>query len=424
MNVRAAEAPRRWAWLAVVAAVALALAGCGGGPAKAAIGKQTVTMWMYPVISDQGQNNAFWARLASSFERQHPNITIDISEQTWASRQEAVSAALASGKPPDMILMIPDQIPQYAAQGSLQPLNSLVSGQTSKFMPSTIDGLSYGGKLYAIPLYQDVGTVVYNKKLFAEAGITTMPETWGQMRADAPLLAAKGIPLLDYSGSPAQTLNLTFYQFLWQAGGSVFSHNGKQVVIDSKQGVAALSFLVNLEKEHAMPPDAATNGSQPGLSPFAQGKAAMTFGIDLETAQQLAGYLGRQNVVIGSPLHDTRTVTFGNPGGLVLTKDAAHAAGAKEFLQYLMQPKVEAQISKATGYFAPRKDVPIQSKDPWVKSFSQALPYAYAGDQNIQARKVMAVVADSVQSALLNKQSPSQALKQATQQANGQMASG
>ncbi|HEX4214549.1 MAG TPA: extracellular solute-binding protein, partial [Candidatus Dormibacteraeota bacterium] len=400
MNVRAAEAPRRWAWLAVVAAVALALAGCGGGPAKAAIGKQTVTMWMYPVISDQGQNNAFWARLASSFERQHPNITIDISEQTWASRQEAVSAALASGKPPDMILMIPDQIPQYAAQGSLQPLNSLVSGQTSKFMPSTIDGLSYGGKLYAIPLYQDVGTVVYNKKLFAEAGITTMPETWGQMRADAPLLAAKGIPLLDYSGSPAQTLNLTFYQFLWQAGGSVFSHNGKQVVIDSKQGVAALSFLVNLEKEHAMPPDAATNGSQPGLSPFAQGKAAMTFGIDLETAQQLAGYLGRQNVVIGSPLHDTRTVTFGNPGGLVLTKDAAHAAGAKEFLQYLMQPKVEAQISKATGYFAPRKDVPIQSKDPWVKSFSQALPYAYAGDQNIQARKVMAVVADSVQSAL------------------------
>jgi multiple sugar transport system substrate-binding protein len=424
MNVRAAEAPRRWAWLAVVAAVALALAGCGGGPAKAAIGKQTVTMWMYPVISDQGQNNAFWARLASSFERQHPNITIDISEQTWASRQEAVSAALASGKPPDMILMIPDQIPQYAAQGSLQPLNSLVSGQTSKFMPSTIDGLSYGGKLYAIPLYQDVGTVVYNKKLFAEAGITTMPETWGQMRADAPLLAAKGIPLLDYSGSPAQTLNLTFYQFLWQAGGSVFSHNGKQVVIDSKQGVAALSFLVNLEKEHAMPPDAATNGSQPGLSPFAQGKAAMTFGIDLETAQQLAGYLGRQNVVIGSPLHDTRTVTFGNPGGLVLTKDAAHAAGAKEFLQYLMQPKVEAQISKATGYFAPRKDVPIQSKDPWVKSFSQALPYAYAGDQNIQARKVMAVVADSVQSALLKKQYPSQALKQATQQANGQMASG
>lgn len=424
MNMRAARAPRRWAWLAAVAGVALALAGCGGGPAKAVVGKQTVSMWMYPVIAGQAQNNAFWSKLAGAFERQHPNITVNVSEQTWASRQEAVSASLASGKPPDLMLMIPDQIPQYAAQGSLQPLNGLVSGQTSKFLPSTINGLSYGDRLYAIPLYQDVGTVVYNKKLFAEAGITKMPETWSEMRTDAPLLAARGIPLLDYAGSPAQTLNLTYYQFLWQAGGSVFSKNGKQVVIDSKQGVSALSFLVDLEKEHAMPPDAATNGSQPGLSPFEQGKAAMTFGIDLQTAEQIAGYIGRQNVVIGSPLTDKRQVTFGNPGGLVLTKDAAHAAGAKLFLQYLMEPKVEAQISQATGYFAPRKDVAIQSKDPWVKSFSEALPYAYAGDQNIEARKVMAVVADSVQSALLNKQSPKQALEQATQQANNQMASG
>lgn len=425
------------AWLGRVAGVlagGLLLTACAGGGAAAGItgagggnqvtGNQTVTMWMYPVISQQNQNNAFWSKIAAGFHKKHPNITVDVSEQTWASRQEAVGASLASGKPPDMMLMIPDQIPQFAAQGSLVPLNSVLGSQRSKFMPSTVNGLSFGGKLYAIPLYQDVGTVVYDKKLFNEAGITTMPETWAEMNKDAPILAAKGIPLLDYGGAPAQTLNLEFYQFLWQAGGSVFSKGGKKVIVDSKQGVAALSFLVNLEKEHAMPPDAATNGTEPGLSPFEQGKAAMTFGLDLKTAQTAAGYLGRDNVVVGQPLTDVRQVTFGNPGGLVLTKDAPHPAAAKEFLSYLMTPQVEAQISEATGYFAPRKDVPIQSTDPWAKTYEKALAYAYPGDQYVQARKVMAIIAPNVQAALLNKMTPQQALQQAQEQANSELESG
>lgn len=417
------------AWIGPVAAALVAAlvfaAGSGGGRADAlalsngATGKQTVNMWMYPVISDQSQNNAFWTKIASDFHKQHPNITVNVSEQTWASRQEAVSASLASGSPPDMMLMIPDQIPQYAQ--SLVPLNSVLGSEKSKFLPSTVNGLSFAGKLYAIPLYQDVGTVVYDKKLFNEAGITTMPETWAEMNQDAPILAAKGIPLLDYGGDPSQTLNLEFYQFLWQAGGSVFSKGGKKVVIDSKQGVAALSFLVNLEKEHAMPPDAATNGNEPGLSPFEQGKAAMTFALDLKTAETAAGYLGRDNVVIGMPLKDKKQVTFGNPGGLVLTKDAPHAAAAKVFLKYLMGSGVEAEISQATGYFPPRKDVPIQSTDPWAKTYEKALPYAYPGDQYTQARKVMAVIAPQVQAALLNKMSPQQALQQAQQTANSEM---
>lgn len=427
------------AWLGRVAGVlagGLLLTACAGGGGAAAAdisgasggdqvtGNQTVTMWMYPVISQQDQNNAFWSKIAADFHKKHPNITVDVSEQTWASRQEAVGASLASGKPPDMMLMIPDQIPQFAAQGSLVPLNSLLGSQRSKFMPSTVNGLSFGGKLYAMPLYQDVGTVVYDKKLFNEAGITTMPETWAEMNKDAPILAAKGIPLLDYGGSPAQTLNLEYYQFLWQAGGSVFSKGGKKVTVDSKQGVAALQFLVNLEKEHAMPPDAATNGTEPGLSPFEQGKAAMTFALDLKTAQTAAGYLGRDNVAVGEPLTDVRKVTFGNPGGLVLTKDAPHPAAAKEFLRYLMTTQVESEISQATGYFAPRKDVPFQSTDPWAKTYEKSLAYAYPGDQYVQARKVMAIIAPDVQAALLNKMTPQQALRQAQQQANSELESG
>jgi multiple sugar transport system substrate-binding protein len=417
---------RKLAPLVTAAVVTVCLASCGGSATPGAVsGPQTVTMWMYPVISNQAQNDAFWNSIARGFEAQNRNITIDISEQTWASRQEAVSAAVASGKPPDLLLMIPDQVPQYAAQGALEPVGSVLGGSAGQFLPSTTGGLSFGGRLYGVPLYQDVGAPVYDKALFAQAGIMQLPETWSEMLADAPKLAARGIPLLDYSGSPQQTLNLTFYQYLWQAGGSVFSRDGKRVVVDSRQGVAALQFLVDLQKAQGMPPDAATaTGASLQTRPIALGKAAMALGLDLPGAEQLGTLLGKQNVAVGMPIKGVRQVTFGNPGGLVLTSASSHKAAATKFLQYLITPKVEAEISKATGYYAPRRDVQVQSSDPWAQQFAKALPYAYAGDQNAQARKVMAIVATYVQAALLGKQSPQQALTAAAQEANSQMGGG
>ena len=411
--------------LAAGAVMAVFLAACGGGSAPASggvTGKQTVTMWMYPLISDAAQNTKFWNQLAAGFHAGHPNITVDISQQTWASRQEAVTAALASGKPPDLMLMIPDQIPQYAAQGTLQPVSDVLGSTKSAFRPSTISGLSYQGKLYAVPLYQDVGTVVYNKKLLTAAGIDRAPETWSEMMTDAPKLAANGVSLLDYPGSPQQTLNLTFYQFLWQAGGSVFSPDGKRVVINSRQGVAALTFLVNLEKARGMPADAAT---QVGTgAAFQQGKAAMVTSTDLKTAEQYATSLGRDNLEVGMPLRDVKQKTFGNPGGLVLTRASQHKAAAQEFLKYLISPAVETRLSDATGYYPPRNDVHLQSTDPWIAQFGKALSYAYAGDQNAYARRVMATVATYVQAALLGKQSPRDALDAAAAEANSQVSGG
>ena len=77
---------------------------------------------------------------------------------------------------------------------------------------------------------------------------------------------------MDYAGTTEQTLNLSFYPFLWQAGGSVFTEDGTDIAFDSQEGISALEFLVDLKKAGGLPADAATASIAVEGSPWAAGK--------------------------------------------------------------------------------------------------------------------------------------------------------
>ena len=224
----------------LAALLALSLTACG-----APVPDDVVTLWMYPIIDDEPASRAFWGKVEAGFEAAH-DIDLRIQLQPWAARQEKIGTALLSGSGPDVVLLQPDMIPQYVGQRALQPVGDVVAASGRAFRPAAVTSLSVRGEVYGVPLYQTVTTTVYNRRLFAEAGITALPRTWDEVRAAAPKLAARGVPVLDYPGSAEETLNITFYPLLWQAGGSVFSADGRRSAFSSPEGVAALRFLAGL----------------------------------------------------------------------------------------------------------------------------------------------------------------------------------
>ena len=62
-------------------------------------------------------------------------------------------------------------------------------------------------------------------------------------------LKAKGIDGFNYFASTDQTLNISFYPLLWQAGGDVFSKDGKSAAFNQQPGVDALTFLASFAPE-------------------------------------------------------------------------------------------------------------------------------------------------------------------------------
>ena len=94
--------------------LAAALSSCGddsGGSDSGA--KKSVTLWMYPVIGDQAASTAYWKKVETDFEAANGDIDLKIEAQTWDKRDEKLAAAFAGKKGPDVVLQIPDQLPQY-----------------------------------------------------------------------------------------------------------------------------------------------------------------------------------------------------------------------------------------------------------------------------------------------------------------------
>jgi multiple sugar transport system substrate-binding protein len=398
--------------------LAAALSSCGGGDDSGSTSKKSVTLWMYPVIADQAASDAYWKKVETDFEAANSGIDLKVEAQPWANREEKVAAAFSGKKGPDVLLMIPDQIPQYVKSGSLEPVDDVVAPEKDKFLPAAIPGLTVEGKVYGAPIYHTVTTTMYNKTVLTKAGISKPPETWDEIKAAAPKLKAAGFSTLDYSASPEATLNLNFYPLLWQAGGKVFAEDGKSVTFNQAPGLEALTFLKSLWDEGAIPKTALTAGNVVADSPFGKGQVAMAMTSVPADVATVTKTWGAANVELGTPLTGKKQVGFGLPGGLVVNAASENVDGAKKFLSFMTQAAQLDALSKASGFYSPRTDAKSESTDPNSAKFKDALQYAVPGEPNPAARQIMSFLSTEIQAVLTGKKQPQQALDDAAKQAN------
>ncbi|MGW6278306.1 ABC transporter substrate-binding protein [Kribbella sp. NPDC055071] len=396
--------------------LAAALSSCSGSDSPDA--KKTVTLWMYPVIADQATNDAYWKKVETDFEAANSGIDLKVEAQVWDARDQKIAAAFAGKKAPDVLLMIPDQIPQYVVNGSLEPIDDVISPLKDKFLPGAVPGLTVQGKIYGAPIYNTVSTTMYNKTILTKAGITKPPETWDEIKAAVPKIKAAGFSTLDYSASPEATLNLNFYPLLWQAGGKVFADDGKSVTFNQAPGLEALTFLKSLWDEGAIPKSGLTNVNKIADQPLGKGQVAMAITSTPADAATVATSWGKDNVELGTPLTGKKQVGYGIPGGLVLNAASSNKDEAKKFLSFMVQPAQLEGLSKASGYFTPLADTKPPTGDPNAAKFADALQYCYAGEANPSARQVMGLLSTEIQAVLTGKKQPQQALDDAAKQAN------
>lgn len=168
--------------LLLMAAVA---AGCGGGGAEAE-GKKTVHIYQFKVeISEP------LARLKTEFEKEHPDIQLDIQSVGGGTDYGAsLRAKFSSGDEPDIFTIggnrERDMWLEYLEDLSGEPWAGDVKELAAEQM--TVDG-----KLYGMPMNLEGYGFIYNKDLFKQAGITDKPVTLTQLREAAEKLKAAGI---------------------------------------------------------------------------------------------------------------------------------------------------------------------------------------------------------------------------------------
>ncbi|MEV0569962.1 sugar ABC transporter substrate-binding protein [Dactylosporangium sp. NPDC050588] len=409
---------RRFAPVAVAALVAGLLAACGGGSGDSGGGsdeKASVTMWIYPVIPDQAAHTAFWNEQVTAFKTSHPNIDVKVEIFPWAKREESLTTAIAGGKGPDVVYLIPDQLGKFNKM--IEPLDSyLPADAKADYLDNVKAAVTLDGKMLGAPILTSSNPLMCNAKVFAEAGITDYPETWDDLLALAPRFKAKGFDVTNYYADPAATLNQSFYPLLWQAGGDVFSKDGKKVAFDGPEGVKALTFLKQLADGGYVQKDLLTSIPAFEQTNVAKNKVACTW---QHVPADVKTFWGADNIKIFPPLKDAKSVGYGTVGSLAMLKGSSAKKAAGEWITFASQPSVTSAYETKSGYFPAKKSAgTLYAQDPINSAMEKTLASTTVGALNEKSREVMGVLAPEIQAALIGKKTPEQALADAAKAAN------
>lgn len=256
----------RWAALAIVGALAAPGFPAVAGPAKLVVWTQ--------FAESSGEYKAF-RQIADEFTSQ-TGTPVEVVPVPWDDLTRKIALAFPAGQGGDLIVTWPhDWIGQWAKQGLLMPLPANVLGdESSQYPASSLQAVTFEGKLYGLPVTVESVALVYNRKL-----VPKPPATWGELVALAKQLTSGDrygflMPLLEQYHTYGVIRGFGGYVFKWTGSG----YDDRDIGLNSEEALQGFAFLRDLYlKEKIFPPSVVDRNTQHAVTTgkFEEGKAAM-----------------------------------------------------------------------------------------------------------------------------------------------------
>ncbi|WP_181408340.1 ABC transporter substrate-binding protein [Schumannella sp. 10F1B-5-1] len=241
---------RTAAALAVGALGLAGLAGCAGqtGATKLDTKADVKLTWWTGQDADASK---LLQKLADEFEKDHPNVTIDVSPGASSTEEllQKLSAGFAGNSYPDISYSFGSWASQLEGSGRTLDITDQVSDpdvkwdEFSEAARKTVQ--PSGEKTIGFPAIVDNISLIYNTKLFEDAGVALPTEdwTWDDFRDAAKKITDASTETYGYAYSVSGSEETTwqFWPHLWQNGGEIL--DGDKAAFDSAAGVKSLEFL-------------------------------------------------------------------------------------------------------------------------------------------------------------------------------------
>ena len=341
---------RRWLAGAVAlgAAVAMTLSACGSsGNNSGGNGSTTLKL----VAADYGTGPAnsskkYWQGIANAFHKANPNITVDVTVVNWNDFDTQVQSMVQNKQYPD--ITEGDYFANYAQEGLLYKASDVLSNPGNLLSVFASLG-SYQGAQYGMPFTTSSRTLFYNKKLFTQAHISSPPQTWADIQADAAKIKALG--KIGF-GLPLGSEEAQAEALLWMLGnGGNYVDSKGNWTIDSPQNVATFDFLKQLVAAGDTEPNPGTKNRTDLWKQFAQGQIGMINGSPalvpiiqqgkvLKTSDYASVPIAGKNGPLKTTLGVCDFTAAFKAGG------TSKQAAIKKFLDFAYQDKYQMQFDK------------------------------------------------------------------------------
>src|SRR5436190_1046667 len=228
----------RRSWKVVVSVLAIVAAACTSGNGSTAAngtgtgipsGQVHLVMWIGytpPPPVNTSQEFLSIQDMVKAFQKLHPNITIDLQYVNSDYALQKATVAIQGNKQPDISYQYGTNMPQLAQAPKLVDLTSRVNSggyNFGDFFPGERAVATIDGKVLGVPALVDNLAVVYNKHLFAKAGLKPPgPDwTWSELVSDAKAITdpANKVFGLAFPSDGSETTVWEYEAMLWEAGG-------------------------------------------------------------------------------------------------------------------------------------------------------------------------------------------------------------
>jgi len=416
--------------VALLGAVALAgVAGCSGGGSGDDEGTD-VTVW-------HGYTDAEAEALtaqAKEWNAAHPTEKVNLvfNGGNDNALQKTV-AGFTAGNYPDVAYEFGSSVSPLSRQPKLVDLTERVKAPDVRwddFFVAERDAGTVDGKVVGVPALVDNLALVYNKDLFAKAGVAEPTESWSwqDFRDAAKRLSDPATKTFGwaYVNDGSEDTVWRYLAMLWQAGGDLLTADNTKPAFDSPAGLAALQQL----KDMAVTDKSVylDQGNQNYLNLFNAGQVGMlwTGPWDLSSVNSdvrygvtlLPGYRGDHQTIAGPDLY------------LLFDHSGAKTDTAWKFVTWLTSAEVHLRFAIATG------DLPLRKSEtelPDYRKFLEKYPGNAVFVKNLDNVKharpnvptygqISTAIGQMVQSVLLGRAEPQQALDTARDEVTSALA--
>ncbi|MER6612531.1 ABC transporter substrate-binding protein [Streptomyces xantholiticus] len=239
--------------LAATAAISLLASACTGSADSRATddpnARTTLTFWHG--WSAPGEVAAIEANI-KSFEKKHPNITVEIVKGITDDKLNQALRAGGSNAPDVVSSFTTDNVGRFCTTGALADLKPYLEKSgidpSKTFLPQMARYTEHEGRRCAVPLLGDAYGLYYNKKAFEEAGITAPPKTLSEFDEVAKKLTKpKGDGYEQLGFMPSfQGYETTFEHYASQFGVEYFDAEGRSNLAEDPAAKALLIWQKNL----------------------------------------------------------------------------------------------------------------------------------------------------------------------------------
>jgi multiple sugar transport system substrate-binding protein len=357
-----------------------------------------------------------------AFTAANPNIKVTLDEVDYnALHDKIVTDALGGHGVYDVVMMDGVWAGEFAQANIVRDLTDQIPASYKSGIIPAVWGLStYNGKTYGVP-YGGVAVkyLLYNKKIFAAAGISAPPKTLDELVTDAQAIKAKGIVQYPLVGSWAQreAVICDWTQLAAVFGNANFMFDAQgNPTFNSGGGLAALKFMKQTLDQGIANPASLGYVEDNVQSALSSGQAAMAlqwaYGFPAANDPSQSKVAGQ--IAIAPEPGEGSQVSSGINGGdsLGVTTYSKNPDDALKLILYMTSQAVQ--------------DKNLQNMPEWASSYdnpdlTKTQPDMFAATkiavQNIVSRPVIPYYTKlsnalqvAIQQALLGQKSPEQAL--------------